>query len=293
MFRASLQANSRLFSMPQEIFDMICKEWNDFPVADRVLLILVCKRFAQAITVRRKHIPRLPPSGNLAYAATATKRHRINFLQRLAPWFNDNTALNNLDILTVEESRKKGVWDNVFTLLPVDNGWILCVACLKYHRARTLMINLNDTPTKSDDTTLPGIWTRCVMGRCDDPRVLNNRESIDLTNIERDWLQLPATANAIIVPGYFNPKARLRKLTKKIDTPAGSSKGKAKEKVDTPENIKHANKSGKKGAEGKDPATWTGFEECSYLPVDVKGERVPVFMMCPMHTFDPTMFVGH
>jgi hypothetical protein len=274
---------------------MIAKQWEAFPVADRVMLNLVCKRFAQEMPVFRRMIPRLSASitnSTLAASGTAPKRARINFLQRLSPWFNDNTALYNPDIVVIEKARKQGVWGNVFSLVPVDDGWLFCVACLKWYRGCTILININDVPTKSDDPKLPGVWTRCVVPHHDEPLLHSFRESVDLTGIEQDWLRLPATANSTVLPGYYNPKTAIKKLQKKIDTPADKGKGKAKVKVDAPQSINDVDQSAKKGKGAKDPATWTGFEGCAYLPVDLKGERVAEFLCCPIHTFDPVKFVG-
>lgn len=286
---------------------MVLKRWEgELPLADRVILNLVCKRFANDMPIPRKNLPRLPgpvahtvlrPSTiprHLADQATAVKRNRLNFLQRLAPWFDSLTIRSNIDILTIEESRRLANFADVPALVVVDAAWVLCVACLKYQKTTTVMLDVN--AANKVDPREPGQWNRCVIPRWDAKEGLKRlaAQDIDLSEVEKFWMYYTATPKS--VPGYFDPKSMLKKMVKKVNAPAVErKKGRAKVKMDTVESAEVVvDGDGRKWLKKyeKPVEALTGFEECTWLPVNLSGEREAVFAVCSGHTLDPLHFIG-
>ena len=297
---------------------MVLSHWDaDLPLADRVILNLVCKRFARDMPVSKSSLPRLtattntstsnrPAARSLADQATATKRLRLNFLQRLAPWFDALTARRNPDILAIEALRATNS-PNIHsfpTLLLVPNAWVFCAACVKYQLTTTLMLNLN--AAQHLDPALPGVWTRCIVGPQDAHSLelqrlaVEQKKTVDLGEVERFWTVMPQKPRH--VPGYFDPATRMRMMVKKVDAPERKAGRKVRVKVDAPVWVEVVNYGGGRvyrageREEGrmkkKAGAVLTGFEECTWLPVGLSGEREAVFQICGGHTVDPLLVVG-
>lgn len=256
------------------------------------MLSLVCKKFATEISVRRSNIPRaVNPT-----AATAPKRQRLNFLQRLAPWFDNDASQNNGEIEATEQARAERRFGDTDKLIIVDGGWILCVSCLKYRQARVAMLDLNAPHHhyhSHDGPSMPGRWTRCLIRREDEAHLIGQRLCLD--GVEANWIPLPADKSKL--PDYVNPESKIKKANKKIKIDNKPNKGSAKpkQKTDAPQSIASADKGkgkGKNAAGAKVPQDLTGLEDCHYLPVDAYGERVGEFSLCPMHSFDPVRLIG-
>ena len=268
---------------------MILDEWKKEPVSDRVTLSLVCKRLATDIAVRRSIIPR-PVLHN---SATAPKRQRLNFMLRLAPWFDNDAAENDDEIQATETARSQRRFEYMDKFVVVNEGWILCVKCLKYSQARIAMLDLN--AHKYTDPAIPGRWMRCIIKREDETHL---GERLCLDGVEANWTAIPADKAKL--PDYCNPKIKIKKTNKITSTPKGKGNSKAqvkpKEKTDAPETALAAKGKGiasANAADAKAPEELTGLEDCHYLPVNAYGERVPEVSLCPLHTFDPLRFIGN
>lgn len=272
--------------MPAEVFNLVTDEWEKASAPDRIVLSLVCKRFARVLSVRRREMPR--PVNLNANTAPTQKRARLNFLLRLAPWFDGSAARLDPDIQAIEQARAEGRYADVPKLAVVDKGWILCVSCLKFRRARVALLDVN--AASSTDPSLPGRWTRCSVTREDEAYI---GQRIDLDSIELHWTTMPGDKRKLV--GYLSVRGRQKQAGKKVRAAAkGQAKGKArKEKTNAPESADKA-VVGPEGAapKAKDLAELTGLEDCHYLPVDIEGERVAEFSLCPLHLWDPIKLIG-
>lgn len=257
---------------------MIMDEWKKQQVSDRVMLSLVCKRFAEHLGVGRSSIPRPLAQGNFA---TTHRRGRLHFMLRLGPWFDDNAAQDNEVIQDTEKARAERHYKGMNEFAIVDKGWVLCTICLKYRRARITMLDLSlDTNHRTDTSDLCGRWMRCVS------TVPQETEGDEDT-----WTVVPADKTKL--PDFCNPKSRIRKAKQAASSSKGKGKGKdivrPKEKMDTPQNSSSAAK-GMSNAKALEKLT--GLEECSYLPVDLEGEHIAQLCICPIHKFDPVKLMS-
>ncbi|ETN41786.1 uncharacterized protein HMPREF1541_03723 [Cyphellophora europaea CBS 101466] len=218
------------------------------------------------------------------HASTVTKRNRLVFMLRLAPWFDDCSARAYKEVTRVDSCRKLGETGPKDDFVTIGKGWLLCTGCLKYRPAKIAMVH---TSHFLDGAAEPGRWTRCLVRRQDEYLMHSH---LVFHDTEDGWT--PIVVDKRKLPGYVNPSAPKKKKKKSTTGSKAQAKSMKKEKIDTPV--------GGNG-NGNDKATAgsayqldepTGLEDCLYLPVDTYGTRVGEVSLCPRHNLDPVTLVG-
>ena len=324
------QVQSPFFNLTPElqlqIFDRM--EEKDLSVVDRVMTSLTCKLMAIRLKVKRSKLPKALTPGETH--ADAVKKQRLNFMLRLAPWFDDLSAASDPILRKLSRDASGAdlkhvvVYDKIYL---AKNGFALCMSCVEFRRAAIYMRQV-----KSEAAVPTVRWVRCLP--------LNDTGLIALPNVEEMLFNTtlatlvtrppqPSWQSHLVdkkrMPLYRNPDRKIKstkptviineavlKIKRKAETQGVPPSGQAKKKkisapsgdikvarVKTSAPLDSADAEQKAADARRDTVAlkkmkaMTGLEECEYLPVDATGFfRMAEVGICPVHFIDPMKLVG-
>jgi hypothetical protein len=315
------QANCKLFQN-RDVFLLILDEIQKLGTIDKVFWSLTCKQMAILLQVKRNSI------GNAVYghSSTALKIRKLNFMLKMAPWFDDLSVRRDPQFQELEVNLRNNPNFQVprsLRFASVINGFAFCVSCLNYRRTQTIMMHTSNFPTKIPQAAqpgprTPGRWVRVLTQAARDDASMQQllRSSLgDEANVEFEagWTTVPTDPRKL--PGYINPNtvrgSRKRKAEAGSSLSGGSASKKARTTSVEESNTGSINTKGKGTAKAQpkfmgapvaygDPGVGssrdhavieTGLEHLTFLPVNAYGERTSMMCMCERHVIDPLQLV--
>jgi hypothetical protein len=156
--------------MPIELVEALfehIENSKDISINDKVMLMLTCKLFAQLLGPRVSGSKRLGLTRSAIPAALndvrnggqpteAQKRGRLNFMMRLAPYFEDLAVRRDPKLRSMPLENAPGIPADD-RLFHIKKGWSFCTACVKYRPSEIFVVQVAN---KNFPHTVR--WVRCV-----------------------------------------------------------------------------------------------------------------------------------